>query len=244
MLSHFYDEDLAYIHHAGFGELARAASVEILRLLERTPFAKELPVVELGCGSGILLAQLEERGYRTSGVDASAAMLRTASEGAPSAELRCASLYETELPPCAAVLAVGEGLNYVDSPTSVPRVEELFSRIAGALRPGGLLIFDVMIEGRVATRSYRSWSEGSDWAVLVEISLASASHLKRSITMFRLVDGAYRRSHEDHYVYLFSRALLTGLLRKAGFRVRTRLSYGQYRLGPGRIVFQCRRRRA
>lgn len=239
----FYQEDLAYIHDVGFGGFARGASDEIIRLLESTSPPTDLPVVELGCGSGILLAQLQDRGYITIGIDSSEAMLRIASERAPSAYLRCASLYEAELPMSAAVIALGEGLNYVHSPSDVPPIEEFLSRVAKVLRPNGLFIFDIMIEGKPATRAYRSWSEGDDWAVLVEVSRASACALKRSITAFRLAGGSYRRSHEDHYVYLFSRAQLTDQLAKAGFHVRTTRSYGKQRLGPGRIVFQCRRDR-
>lgn len=241
MSSSFYQEDLAYIHDVGFGDLARGASGEVIRLLESASPSTDLPVVELGCGSGILLAQLQDHGYTTIGIDTSEAMLRIASERAPSADLRCASLYEAELPMSAAVIALGEGLNYVHSPSDIPPMEELLSRVAKALRPNGLFLFDVMIEGKPATRTYRSWSEGDDWAALVEVSRASDSAIRRSITTFRLVGGSYRRGHEEHYTYLFSRARLTDQLAKAGFHVRTTRSYGQQRLGPGRSAFQCRR---
>jgi len=56
-----YQEDLAYIHHVGFSNLARRASPWVLEVLRKADI-HEGTVVELGCGSGILLSALSAAG--------------------------------------------------------------------------------------------------------------------------------------------------------------------------------------
>lgn len=236
-----YEEDLAYIHHVGFGELARGATPWVLETLRKADI-RDGTIVELGCGSGLLLAALTDAGYHPVGVDASAPILDIARTTAPAATLLHASLYELEFRRCAAVIAVGEGLNYVADFDAPPPTADLFARIASALEPNGLLIFDVMVRGRDTTGPYRTWAAGDDWACLVEVLPEPARHrLRREIMTFRLVDGGYRRGHEEHRVHLFSRDELLQQLGEAGFRVRVRRSYGAFALGPGRRLFLCRK---
>lgn len=241
MTTQRYEEDLAYIHHVGFGDLARGATPWVLETLRQAGI-QDGTVVELGCGSGLLLAALTAAGYQAVGVDASAPILDIARTTAPAATLLHTSLYEMEFSRCAAVIAVGEGLNYVTNFEAPPPTADLFARVASALEPNGLLIFDVMISGRDTTGPYRTWASGSDWACLVEVLPDPTRHrLRREITTFRRVDGGYRRGEEEHRVYLFPRDELIQQLEDAGFRVRVRRSYGPMALGPGRRLFLCRK---
>lgn len=239
MIPQRYEEDLAYIHHVGFSDLARGATPWVIETLRKAGLQGGT-VVELGCGSGLLLAALVDTGYHAVGVDASAPILDIAKSAAPAATLLHASLYDVEIPRSAAVVAMGEGLNYVTDFDAPPPTADLFTRIAAALEPNGLLIFDVMVRGRDTTGPYRTWAAGDDWACLVEV-LPEPDRLRRKITSFRLVDGAYRRGAEEHRVHLFSRSDLIQQLEAAGFRVRVRRSYGSMVLGPGRRLFLCRK---
>jgi SAM-dependent methyltransferase len=236
-----YAEDLAYIHHVGFGDLARQATPAVLQALR--PLGAGGTVLELGCGSGILLSALVAAGYSAIGVDASAAMIDIAREAVPSAKLLVSSLYEIEIPRCDAVIAMGEALNYV-SAGATPPTAQLFGRIAAALPEGGPFLFDVIVRGKQALTPYRSWASGPDWAALVAVQPApGGSELRRNITTFRQVDGGYRRGHEEHSVHLFSRSGLVDQLTHAGFRVRTGRAYGTAVVGPGRLVFHCAKRK-
>ncbi|HEX3131340.1 MAG TPA: class I SAM-dependent methyltransferase [Thermoanaerobaculia bacterium] len=234
-----YEEDLAYIHHVGFSGLARGATPWVIETLRKAGLQKGT-VVELGCGSGLLLAALTESGYQAVGVDASAPILDIARSTAPAATLLHASLYEVEIPRCATVVAMGEGLNYVGDFDAPPPTADLFARTASALEPNGLLIFDVMVSGRDTTGPYRTWASGDNWACLVEV-LPEPDRLRRKIITFRRVEGGYRRGEEEHRVHLFSRRDLIQQLEAAGFRVRVRRSYGAMALGPGRRLFLCRK---
>src|SRR5262245_7905127 len=69
-----YGDDLAYIHDAGFGELARNAAPFLVEALRRRGICDGL-VIDLGCGSGLLARGLSEAGYDVLGIDISSAMI-------------------------------------------------------------------------------------------------------------------------------------------------------------------------
>lgn len=242
--AHLYQEDLAYIHHHGFSDLARAAGPWLLRTLHKAGL-RQGTIVELGCGGGVLLAELAAAGYRVVGVDSSASMLEIASSTAPAAELLQGSLYDAPIPACSTVVSVGEALSYVTGPDVRPPTRQLFERITSALAPGGLLLFDTIVRGAEPFTAYRNWASGDDWACLVDVQPHPTSpHLRRAITTFRRVGETYRRGYEEHWVYLFSRPELLRQLQEAGFTVRTSRGYGRVRLAPGRRLFHCSRTRA
>src|SRR5262249_7040006 len=129
-----YGDDLAYIHHAGFGELARGAATGLLRALREAGIRTGV-VVDLGCGSGLWLRELMRAGHDALGIDASRAMIELARTVAPGARLRVASAYDFALPRCDAVTALGEVLSYVPAAARRrPALTPLFRRIARALR--------------------------------------------------------------------------------------------------------------
>jgi SAM-dependent methyltransferase len=236
-----YREDLAHIHHHGFGGFAREAAPGLLALLRRAGIQGGL-VVDLGCGSGIWLRELGRAGFRTAGVDASPALVRMARRLAPAADLRVGSVYDVDLPACDAVTAIGEVLGYRVRGRQPP-LARFFKKVARVLRPGGLLVFDLLVRARGRPMAYRTWSAGDSWAVLVEASEDSRRHrLAREITTFRRADGAYRRDRERHEVEVFARADVLRWLRSAGFSVRVSRRYGALDLAPRRLAFQARRR--
>jgi SAM-dependent methyltransferase len=238
-----YGEDLAYIHDAGHGDFARRAAPAVLKMLRRAGIGDGL-VVDLGCGSGIWARALTGAGYNVLGVDQSAEMLRIARRHAPLATFRRGSLFEIELPRCAAVTAMGECFNYLFDRSSGPRaLARLFRRIHGSLRPGGLLIFDVATPGRGGGRGARQKNvHGRDWAILLETEEdPRACTLTRRIVSFRRVGTLYRRSEEIHRLRLYGPGEITRELRRVGFRVRVLRGYGPVRLPRGWAAFAARK---
>lgn len=237
-----YEIDLAWIQQRGFSDFAREATPGIVAALRSAGFEGGR-VVDLGCGSGVLLAALIEAGYAGVGVDVSAALLELARETAPAAALVHGSAWDVDLPECVAVTAIGEVLCYLgEEGAEPPGLEPLFGRIAAALRPGGLLLFDLIVAGAGEPMAYRSWREGEGWTVLVEVEEDSeARRLRRRIVTFRRVDGAWRRGEEMHRVRVFDAALVTEALGAAGFEVETSTSWGASALAPRRLAFTARR---
>jgi SAM-dependent methyltransferase len=240
----FYGRDLAYVHDQAFGHLARAGGETLLRLLARQGFDSGL-VVELGCGSGITAQLLTERGYDVLGVGVSSDLVEIARGRAPSASFLNASLLDAELPACVAVAAIGECFNYAfDERAGDEALGVVFARAYEALEPGGLFLFDIAELGRERGGPRRDWSEGPDWMLCLEASEEHAARtLERRITVFRQVDGGFRRSDELHRLRLYEVAAVLDALETAGFEARRLGAYGSaVHFGRGHSGFLATKR--
>jgi len=238
-----YRDDLAYIHDAGFGHFAREAGPVLVDAFRHGGFSRGL-VVDLGCGSGILSKAVADAGYQVLGIDISEAMIALAQRRVPLGQFRTESLLTANIPPCIAVAAVGEVLNYLfDAGHSRAKLKALFWRIHQALAAGGLFLGDVAEPGRVpGGGALKNFWEGEDWVVLATSREDRRRRLlTREITSFRKVGEHYRREHEIHHQRLFSRPELARELRQAGFRVRILNGYGSLRFGPGHYGFLARK---
>jgi SAM-dependent methyltransferase len=233
-----YQSDLAYIHDVGFGAFAREAAPGLLKILQEQGIERGL-VVDLGCGSGIWAQALTKAGYEVLGVDISAAMIALAKQKAPNAQFQKASLLHVKLPACDAVTSIGEGLNYQFEPNGLADLQALFARIFAALRPGGAFVFDLLQPGvQRAQNPQRIFSEGKDWAILVEKEENfAARQLIRRMTMFRKIGKLYRRSSETHIVQLYKALDIARSLRDVGFRVQLLYGYGEVKFRPAHIGF-------
>jgi len=225
-----YRTDLAWIHHAGFSEFATLASRGILASLQSHDIREGL-VVDIGCGSGILARALTDADYTVLGIDASPAMIELARVTAPAAHFEVAAFDEATLPPCAAITAMGEVLNY----GTLARVRTFIRHAAHALTPGGLLLFDIAERGAYPPHDEHR-AGGDDWSVIA-IKDSDGKRLTRRVLTFRQIDGVTCRDEEVHVLELYEREELLANLRENGFRVRMRRSYGSYRLPKGHAVY-------
>jgi len=236
-----YKQDLAYIQAAAFGEFARGAAPEIVRLLTSASI-KVHKVVEVGCGAGPLTLALADAGFEVTAIDISADLMGIASANVPTGHFINASVYDEKIPPCEAVLAVGEPLTYhADAAAADNLIQSFFQLVSDVLPVGGILIFDVIELGEPSLTG-KSWSAGEDWAVLVDTKEDQRSQtLIRNIETFRRVSGGYRRGHETHAVRLFDTGTLCNRLAAVGFVTKTAQAYGAQRLPPRRRAFFCAR---
>jgi trans-aconitate methyltransferase len=232
-----YQSDLAYVHATAFEALARGAAHDIILRLQNS-IAPVRKVIDMGCGAGPLTKALVDGGFEVIGVDASAEMLELARVSVPTARFVHASIYDTEICDCDAVVAVGEPLTYHPEEADADSlVSTFFQRVADALPPGGLLIFDVIGLGEPSLAG-RTWNSGEDWAVLAETTEnQTARTLVRKIEVFRRIRDTYSRSQEVHRVHLFDVATLCNQLSCCGFATETSRSYGVQELPPRRHAF-------
>jgi SAM-dependent methyltransferase len=239
----WYREDLAYIHDVGFGDYALESAPGILKILAQNQIREGL-VVDLGCGSGLWAQELTKAHYRVLGIDISEPMVDIARRRVPEAEFRVGSVFGADIPPCGAVTAIGEVLNYLFDPASDLRgLINLFYRVYDALTPGGVFVFDVAEPGQVprGTKT-RGFSEGEDWVVLVEKEEDTERRtLTRRISSFRKVGEHYRRDDEVHHLQLYESSEIAKELREVGFRVRTMRGYGRYPLPKAHAAFVARK---
>ena len=235
-----YDTDLAFIHDAGFGHVARAAADELLARLKKKKFTSGT-VVELGCGSGILSERVARAGYDVVGFDISPAMVELSQKRVPSGRFECRSFVDADLPRCVAVTAVGEIFNYLfDRRNSLSTVTRVWRRVYKALAPGGVLLFDMALVGRIPAGRLRTYAETEDWACLYEgIEHAEKKALERHITTFVREGDAFRRAKELHRLKLYERAELVEPLENIGFQVRALKRYDAWKFPPGWLGFAC-----
>ncbi len=241
-MASLYQSDLAYIQAVGFGTLARGAAPEIVRRL-RAASCRVRRVVDMGCGAGPLAPALVESGFEVTGIDASPDLVGIARAAVPAANFTVGSIYDVDIPPCDAILAIGEPLTYhAEADDADLRIREFFRRVSAVVPVGGVLIFDV-IECGDPPLTGRFWSSGDDWAVLADtVDDPATRTLIRDIQTFRRVGDLYRRGREVHRVRLFDPGKLHDELAASGFDVETARAYGAQPLPPRRRAFFASRR--
>lgn len=232
----YYRDDLALVHHRGFGFHADICAPGILELL-RPVRERDGLVVEIGCGSGLLTRHLLDAGHRVVATDASPAMLDLARSVAPDAEdVRRVVLPDDPVPECDAVVGVGHALSYLPDAASIERA---LVAVAQALRPGGVLAIDICDLEWAAAR--RDWStsgrSGDDWAIITEYSIPSPDRFLRDMTIFvRNDDGSWRRDREHHDNVMIDTARVPDLLAPLGVDVRVERSFGDEELPAGLVA--------
>ena len=117
-------------------------------------------VLDVCCGTGLLAAELTGLGYRVAGVDASEAMLARARrllgsdvvlrrETLP--DLTIGGLFD-------AAISTFDGLNYL----TPDDLRTTLGRLAGLIRPGGWLVFDLHTDAMMAFTVANPVVEGHD----------------------------------------------------------------------------------
>jgi SAM-dependent methyltransferase len=232
-----YGADLAAIHAAGFTALATAAAAELIARL-----APRSLVVELGCGDGTTARLLCDAGHDVHASDASPAFVALARRNAPRATVAHAPIADVALPaPCDAVIAIGEVLGYRECGDAP--LDEIFARAHSALRPGGLLVFDLAGPGRAPRGGRRTWTEAEGWAVVAETTEEGHELVRRIVTFRDVGGGRYRRGAELHRLELHTPADVLARLRAAGFSARTLpRGYAGEPLPRGLTAYLARRR--
>jgi len=229
-----YRPDLATVHHRGFGFHAAACAPGIVEFLAPVR-ARQGVVLELGCGTGLLTRELIAAGHRVIATDASPAMLDIARDllGLSAEEVRQLTLPGDRMPEADAIVAVGHPLNYLPDAAAFDRA---LVAIAGALRPAGLLAFDVCdLEWGEARRDAPAFGRaGEDWAIITEFSLPAPDRFVRDITTFvPNPDGSWRRDREHHENVLVDTTRIPALLREHGIEASVGSAFGTETLPAG-----------
>ena len=238
----YYRPDLARVHHEGFAHHAPLVAPGILRLLEPVRASGGL-VLEFGAGSGLLTRLLLEAGHRVLATDASPAMLDLARDVAPGAEgYELLMLPRDPVPAADAIVGVGHPISYLPSEAAI---HEALLAFAAALRPGGILAFDVCdLEWGEARRAAPTFGRKSDdWAIVTDYSVPRPDLFVREMAVFmRNPDGTWRRDDERHDNVLLDTATLPPLLAEHGVEAEVRRSFGDEELPVGLHVVVGRKR--
>jgi SAM-dependent methyltransferase len=176
-------------------------------------------VLDVGCGLGLHVIELTARGYTSVGVDLSLAMLARAAEEAQARGVRINFLHAdmrdlTFEASFDAVTCLGTSLGYFDDETN----RKVLERLLRALKPGGVLLLDVVNRDHVIrSQPNLIWFEG-DGCVCMEESefnyFTSRLHIKRTV----ILDIGRQLEHE-YSLRLYSLHEIGQLMNTSGFRV-------------------------
>jgi len=229
----YYQQDLALVHHLGYGFHADLCAPGILELL-RPVLARGSEVLEIGCGSGLLTRYLVDAGHRVRATDASPAMLDLARETVPDAEaIEVLVLPDDPVPPSDAIVGIGHALNYLHDAESLDRA---LVALANALKPGGVLALDLCdIEWGTARLDVTNGGRvGEDWAIVALFSVPTPDRYVREMTTFlRNDDGTWRRDDERHDNVLIDVGRVPALLAEHGVEAVVGHAFGNEELPVG-----------
>jgi len=240
-----YDE-FAWFYQRYWNEEFHSLAFPILDRIWLAHLSPGAHILDVCCGTGYLAALLIERGHRVDGFDASEGMILYARERVPAAVFDVAEV-ATFRAPCLydAAVSTFDSLNHI---LDLETLEAAFRNTAAALRPGAWFAFDMLLDKAYQTH----WGEG--FAIVRDdhvLTITGAGFDFRTrmacctITMFRLIDGAWRRSDAMIRERCYTMDEIGRALERAGFGdltcydARDLGMAGQ--LGEGRTFFVVRR---
>ncbi|MEO8108063.1 MAG: class I SAM-dependent methyltransferase, partial [Actinomycetes bacterium] len=232
----YYRDDLARIHHLGFGHHADACAPGIVELLADIRKRDGL-VLEIGCGSGLLTRHLTDAGHRVLATDASPAMVKLATHNVgDAAQVRQLTLPGDSVPSVDAIVSVGHALSYLPDEEAL---DMALVALAKRLRPAGVLAIDLcdLAWGRHRRGERPAGWVGDDWALVTEFPFEGDDRYIREMTTFtRLSDGTYRRGHERHHNVLVDASRIPERLASLGLSAEVRPAFGSEQLPVGLVA--------
>jgi SAM-dependent methyltransferase len=199
-------------------------------------------ILDVCCGTGYMAALLAERGYGVAGVDASAEMIRYAREAVPEAEFHVCDAAAFHLPPVFdGAISTFDSLNHL---LTVEALRSAFRNTAAALKPGARFAFDMLMDEAYRTHWGETFALVRDDHVLTITGARYDSRRRAAscgVTMFRLVDGQWRRADVTVHERCYTPAEIGDALDRAGFGEVLCYDAGDLgmggQLGEGRTFF-------
>ena len=211
-------DDFAWFYNRYWNEEFHSLAFPILERIWLPRVARKGRILDVCCGTGYLADLLSSRGYRVTGIDASAEMIAHARENVPNAAFQIADASQFR------VLGKFDGaVSTFDSLNHILREEDLqaaFQRTAAALKPGAPFAFDMLLESAYQTNWTDAFSLVRDDHVLV-LSGSDFDFQTRlaecRITMFRLLDGVWSRRDALVHERCYTTGEIDAALSRAGF---------------------------
>lgn len=221
--THRLYHDLAWIYDAIYQQIFdyRAVYGTLKPILDECHVES---ILEVACGTGRLMAILESEGYVVTGVDLSPEMLALAM---PRVKGKLVQLdmramgFSDEFD---AVLCLGSSFTYMSTDADVIKALRGFH---GALRPGGILVFDNFDAERFDPEKYRDWRENIYRVDGVMITRRSKNRdwdpeSYRWVAEWEYIiekDGLTKRVTDSGFLRAFTYDQLQSLLAETGFDV-------------------------
>jgi SAM-dependent methyltransferase len=223
-----------------FGPLERDPEEEVAQIVELLPIPPGAAVVDLGCGRGRHAIPLSRRGYRVTGVDLSEKMLRLARERAGREKVSVDWVREdmrlfTRPGSFDVCLSLFTSYGYFDDEQN----QRVLVNVSESLKRGGMLLLDL-----------RNAQKGLAGEEDLEATVTVPAGQLRLRVRFDRATGRANAQHEltrpdgirissSFDVRIYSEEELSGMIRKAGMRIRAihgSLDGGPFTPGAERMV--------
>ena len=191
----------------------------LIAKLSRYPLTAGLDV---GCGGGWFTRAFQKHGYAMTGLDISAEMLDFAQETAMKAGLRgeyiLGDISKMKLPPrFDFVTAINDCVNYIPK----TKIKSAFKNIRGALKKGGIFLFDISSKGKIDGKIANTVSvDDREDITYLSFNRPEVDGVTMEVTLFaKNGDGSYQRLDETHRQYAYEESEILSALEECGFTV-------------------------
>ncbi len=187
-------------------------------VFHRFPLRKNGLVLDCGCGTGVLIDKLSDKGYDCTGIDASEKMLEGAFERferkGKQVHLVCQSLEEIDM--YGAYDIVFCTLDTVNHILTVNGLKKFFKRLFNFTEPGGHFVFDIKTADSFEKSVIPNICEKNEDFLIVRGEF-DGMHAWYDFTVFEKTDLGYDRYDDSVEERFYPPEVIKELLRKAGF---------------------------
>ena len=203
--------------------------------------------LDVGCGGGWFTRAFQKCGYQMTGVDISEQMLDFAQETAMKAGLRSeyilADITKQKFPKrYDFVTAINDCINYVPK----NKINLAFKNIGGALKKGGIFLFDISSERKILEKVANNVSvDDRDDITYMSFNKQEIDGVTMDVTLFvKDKDGRFERLDERHRQYIYTEEEIITALQANGFTVlQVEGHLGEDKRTSDRLCFTARRER-
>jgi SAM-dependent methyltransferase len=211
-------DDFAWFYNEHWGDrTSNPLSLEILNKLILSRLPPGAKVLDLCCGSGQLDKTLSEMGFKVTGIDGSETLLEYARSNAPSAEFIHDDARHFSLPEVFdGAISIFDSLNHI---MTLDELAMTFANVLEVLVPGGSFLFDLNMEEAYKTqwKDSNSLVERDHVLIMRFIYNQEGKAGEANITMFRLIEGVWRRSDASLHQRAYSQEEVVSVLARCGF---------------------------
>lgn len=176
--------------------------------------------IDCGCGSGKITSRLKKAGYDVIGTDVSAEMLEAARANfiRENLDIPLVQMDSEKLTvgnKIEFITAVCDVVNYIKKP------ERFFRSAYRALKPGGILIFDISskfkLTGIIGNNVFTDSTDNVTY-IWSNVLSPALDKVEMYLTFFtKNATGSYDKSEEKQVQYIYDPEYLVSLLRQTGF---------------------------
>jgi SAM-dependent methyltransferase len=205
----------------------RSHSAQMVRSLIERSLSGAKTVLELACGTGSVLKQLEKH-YEVAGLDSSAGMLAIAKKKVPKASLHRQDMMDFRLPEkFDVILCVFDSMNHL---LHFHEWKKTFRTVRRHLATGGIFVFDINTQRKLSRLvAGPAWVHEFGGNLLVmDVQDAGGGISNWNIKIFeRVHDGRYVLREEDIREVSFPLEQVTEAAKKVFARVRSTDAHGK-----------------